>query len=80
MTILTLTKNISPLRPFDLNLHTDDQITKTNHFSATDIGYEISSEDLENATIAPIPSDPIDLSTTQVSPDEFDAIYQWFIS
>jgi hypothetical protein len=75
-----MTKNLYSLSLFDLILHTDDQIRETNHFSAPDIGYEISSEDLENATIAPIPSDPIDLSTTQVSPDEFDAIYQWFIS
>jgi hypothetical protein len=72
--------NIYSLNLFDFNLHMDDQITKTNHFSATDIGYEINSEDLGNATTALIPCDLIDLSTPQVSPDEFDAIYQWVIS
>jgi hypothetical protein len=80
MTTQTLIKIVSNLSPFNLILHPDDPAIKNDPFSAAGIGYEISSEELGNAMTAPIPGDLIDTSTLQVSPDEFDTIYHWFIS
>ena len=78
MNALTLTKILSPRSLFDLILLADDPQPKA--FSAADFGYEISADELTNAMAAHMPGDLINPSAPQVGPDEFDAIYKWFIS
>jgi len=76
----TMTNKKSTSNPSDLVLHLDDLAAKTNQFSATDTGYEISLEDLGNAVTTNIADNSTVPTNLKVSPDEFEFIYQWFIA
>ncbi len=62
----------------DFILLADDP--KANQYSASDSGYEISEEELANAMTGDVSANSTDPSTPQVSPDEFEDLYTWFIS
>ncbi len=78
MTTQTQTKIFSTRSLFDFILLAD--VPQPKPYSAADLGYEISEDELAEAMKAPIPGDLLDPATAQISPDEFDTVYTWFIS
>ena len=78
MTTQTLTNIFSALRLFDFILLADEQ--QPDQFSAQQAGYEISEDDLADGMAALIHGSLIDQPAPQISPDEFEAAYSWFLS
>jgi hypothetical protein len=62
----------------DLALFADDQ--QPAQFSASDIGYEISDDELIEGLSEPIPVILTGQPSLEASPDEFEAVYHWFVS
>ena len=63
---------------FDFILYAVDLQTQT--FTAADLGYEISAVELANVVATSIYGNLNEQTDAQVSADEFDAAYKWFIS
>lgn len=63
---------------FDFILYAVDLQTQT--FTAADLGYEISAAELANILATSIYGYLNEQSAPQVSADEFDEAYKWFIS
>jgi hypothetical protein len=78
MTTQTQTKTFSARSLFDFILYAVDLQTQT--FTAADLGYEISAVELANVLAPSIYGDLNEQIAPQVSANEFDAAYKWFIS
>ena len=78
MTTQTQTKTFSARRIFDFILYAVD--LQTQAFTTADLSYEISAVELANVMAPSIYGNLNEQAAPQVSADEFDAAYKWFIS
>ena len=80
MTATVQSQNLSTRNIFGFYLHTNDPSTQSNRFSPTDIGYEMSEEELAKELSAQNPGIRFDQMAPEVDSQDFEAIYQWFLA
>ena len=80
MTVQTPTRIYSTNNFIEILLTADSIASRSPKFSQADFGLEVTEEELANELEAKISIQPLDQTTPQVDPDEFEILYHWFIS
>ncbi len=80
MTAQTQTKAILAGNIFDFALRMDVSSPRPDPFSTSDYGYPASENDLADDLSGALPANLMDQAAPQVDPEDFETIYQWFIS
>jgi hypothetical protein len=80
MTVQTLTKVVSTSSIFDFILTVNLKSAQPDPLTAADFGFEVGDEELAEELSETIPSSLIPQTAPQVDPEDFETIYNWFIS
>jgi hypothetical protein len=80
MTIPALVKPQLICHPFAFLLRPHPQSVRGLQARSQDLGYEISEDELARELCAFAAGQLVDQTIPEIDPDEFETVYQWFLS
>jgi hypothetical protein len=79
MTIQAQIKTVPASNIFEMLISAVFSHKKPASYSPSDFGFEVEEAELADELASPIPDHSPD-QTTQINPNEFETVYNWFLS